>query len=377
MDGSYQFLGLPTDDGEGDIDFTIKVSLGSNGVVVDPDSTLDGITVVTLETASSLAEFVDFGFRQDAEYGDSPLPYPTTIDEGGPVHSPTGPTLGVNRDAESDGNHSTGSDFDDLTGTVDDEDGVTFGIIHVGALDAKVTINVQGSPAKLDAWIDFNGDGSWGGPFEQIADAKDVFVGDNLIEFDVPSWAQAGTAYARFRLSTAGDLGVGGFAADGEVEDHAVEILRSNPGTRAFSSARTISDTAIANYEISTADVDNDGDLDVLSASRVADKIAWHENDGNGGFLEHVIATGVDGPRSVAAIDMDGDGDIDLVASSFEQGSTTSVSWYENNGSQYFSERVISTSISGPEAIYPADIDGDGDIDVVAALNFDSKVVWV
>ena len=51
---------------------------------------------------------------------------------------------------------------------------MTFGsTIMVGQLDASVTVNVQNAPggAKLDAWIDFNGDGSWGGPFEQIADS--------------------------------------------------------------------------------------------------------------------------------------------------------------------------------------------------------------
>ena len=53
----------------------------------------------------------------------------------------------------------------------DDEDGVTFGTIRVGQLGASVVVNVQNAPgtAKLDAWIDFNGDGCWGGPFERIA----------------------------------------------------------------------------------------------------------------------------------------------------------------------------------------------------------------
>ena len=39
------------------------------------------------------------------------------------------------------------------------------------------------------------------------------------------------------------------------------------------------------------ADVDGDGDMDVLSASYSDDKIAWYENDGSGSFTEHVIST--------------------------------------------------------------------------------------
>jgi hypothetical protein len=41
---------------------------------------------------------------------------------------------------------------------------------------------------------------------------------------------------------------------------------------------------------VSAADLDNDGDIDVLSASRWDDKIAWYENDGSGNFgIEQII----------------------------------------------------------------------------------------
>jgi len=119
-----------------------------------------------------------------------------------------------------------------VAGPVDDEDGVTFAPIMVGQLNASVTVNVQNAPngARLDAWIDFDGDGSWDGPSDQIADGHDVSEGDNAVMFDVPGWAREGTTYARFRLSTAGNLDVVGLAADGEVEDHPVTIV--NPCMR-------------------------------------------------------------------------------------------------------------------------------------------------
>ncbi len=136
----------------------------------------------------------------------------------------SGPTLGANRDTEVDGVHSTGANGDDNTGSPDDEDGVTFGTIRAGALGATATVNVAGGSTKLDAWIDFDRDGAWGGPLEQIADSVSVFPGVNTLTFDVPSSAVDGTTYARFRLSTAGNLGMGGLAADGEVEDYAVTV---------------------------------------------------------------------------------------------------------------------------------------------------------
>ena len=73
--------------------------------------------------------------------------------------------LGATRDTEADGVHSSAADADGA-----DEDGVTFGTLQVGVQDVAVTVNVQSAPAgaKLDAWIDFNGDGNWGGPGERV-----------------------------------------------------------------------------------------------------------------------------------------------------------------------------------------------------------------
>ena len=64
-----------------------------------------------------------------------------------------------------------------------------------------------------------------------------------------------------------------------------------------------------ANYAVSVyaVDVDGDGDMDVLSASRSDDKIAWYENDGSESFTEHVISTSADNAYSVNAADVDGD----------------------------------------------------------------------
>ena len=145
--------------------------------------------VEELESRCLLATFT-------VDFGDAPASYPTTLAENGAAHFASGPTLGANRDNEADGVHSANADADDNTGAPNDEDGVTFpATMRVGQLGVQITVNVQNAPsgAKLDAWIDFNGDGSWGGPGEQIAHSVAVVNGDNAFKFDVPSWSQPGT----------------------------------------------------------------------------------------------------------------------------------------------------------------------------------------
>ena len=51
-----------------------------------------------------------------------------------------------------------------------------------------------------------------------------------------------------------------------------------------------ISNSADYAYSVHAADVDGDGDMDVLSASKNDNKIAWYENDGSESFTEHAIS---------------------------------------------------------------------------------------
>ena len=313
-----------------------------------------------------------------ADFGDAPAPYPTLMANGGAEHTATGLTLGAVRDMEADGQATPNADGDDNTGS-DDEDGVTFGTIQVGALDATVTVNVQGAAGRLDAWIDFNGDGSWGGPGEQIFDNVSVSTGDNSLTFDVPSWALSGPTFARFRLSTAGDLGTGGVAADGEVEDYQVTIIPPAIAGGVFDVQQTISVAADYARSVFAADVDGDGDVDVLSASSFDDKIAWYENDGNPGtpgFTAHTISTAANVASSVFAADVDGDGDTDVLSASvFDD----KIAWYENDGNPGtpgFTAHTISTAANGAYSVFAVDVDGDGDTDVLSASSFDDKIAW-
>jgi hypothetical protein len=303
-----------------------------------------------------------------ADFGDAPAPYPTLLADNGARHEELGPMLGATRDTEADGAPSAAADGDGV-----DEDGVTFGTLQVGALGASVTVNVQGGSGLLDAWVDFNGDGTWGGPGEQIFASHAVAEGNNDLTFDVPSWAKDGETFARFRLSSSGALGPKGAAADGEVEDYAVSIVPPAPSSAVFAPQSIISTTADSAETVAAADLDGDGDMDVLSASKNDSTIAWYENDGSESFAEHAISTTAGGARAVTVADVDGDGDLDVLsASSWD----SKISWYENDGSESFTQHVISTTAENAWWVDVADMEGDGDLDVLSASRNDDKIAW-
>ena len=78
-----------------------------------------------------------------------------------------------------------------------------------------------------------------------------------------------------------------------------------------------IADLAKFVQSIHAADVDGDGDIDVLSAS-FDDKVAWYENEGAGAsWTAWPITTEAPGAVAVHAAGLDADGDDDVLFSSY------------------------------------------------------------
>ena len=126
---------------------------------------------------------------------------------------------------------------------------------------------------------------------------------------------------------------------------------------------------------IHAADLDGDGDLDVLSASFLDDRFAWYENLGAGAFgPQQVLSDTSDYAWDVGTADVDGDGDLDVVTASYL---LNELAWFENLGAAAFGPKgVISQDVRRPGALRLADLDGDGDDDVLATAEFDDEVVW-
>ncbi|MCB2156342.1 VCBS repeat-containing protein, partial [bacterium] len=148
-----------------------------------------------------------------------------------------------------------------------------------------------------------------------------------------------------------------------------------------FGPQQTITTAANFAYSVFATDVDGDGDQDVLSASRYDDRIAWYENrldEASADFgPQQTITTAADGARSVFASDLDGDGDQDVLSAST---SDDRIAWYENRldeaGADFGPQQTITTFADGAYSVFAADLDGDGDNDVLSASSWDDRIAW-
>ncbi|MBN2475222.1 MAG: beta-propeller fold lactonase family protein [Pirellulales bacterium] len=173
---------------------------------------------------------VDFGSHASIDFGDAPDPtYPVLAINRGAGHMllAGGPRMGATVDPEPNGQPDSGATGDDHHGTAD-EDGVAWTTpLTASGPPAGVDVDLSASPTGgfLNAWIDFNADGDWDDPDEQIfADEMLAAGAVHSLSFSVPATAALGPTFARFRLSTQSGLSPTGLAPDGEVEDYLAQI---------------------------------------------------------------------------------------------------------------------------------------------------------
>lgn len=162
----------------------------------------------------------DFGDAPSAVQSGFASSYHTLLEENGPTHVVSDLFLGAAVSAESFGQPSPDAD-------ADADDGIRF---HVTAVASATTETISSLVLEasdsgfVDGWIDYNQDGDWSDPGEQVFASTSVTGGTNLLPFNIPAGALSGETYARFRLSSTGGLAPTGPATDGEVEDYLVTL---------------------------------------------------------------------------------------------------------------------------------------------------------
>jgi hypothetical protein len=166
---------------------------------------------------------IDFGDAPDDPA--NPLDYPTRESSDGARHVIDNRYhLGLGLDHDDRDQSTPNAAGDDVLDGHDDEDGVIFETPFVRGRKAALTV-IASTRGYLDAWVDFNQDGDWADPGEQIFTSGTLNHGENLLLIEIPQTAGQGLTFARFRFSSKGGLSYKGGAPDGEVEDYLLRIF--------------------------------------------------------------------------------------------------------------------------------------------------------
>jgi FG-GAP-like repeat/Dockerin type I domain/EF hand len=115
---------------------------------------------------------------------------------------------------------------------------------------------------------------------------------------------------------------------------------------------------------ICAADVNGDGNADLICANSGDKTLTVLTNNGSGGFVASGTYIVGSSPQCVCAADVNGDGKVDLICAN-EMDNTLSV--LTNNGSGGF---VLASSPSvgkQPQSVCAADVNGDGKLDLISA----------
>ncbi len=129
-------------------------------------------------------------------------------------------------------------------------------------------------------------------------------------------------------------------------------------------------------YSVNAADFDKDGDMDVIANALLWSQLCWHENDGTGHFKSNdVHMVGTSGFLNIEILDWNFDGEDDIIASGI-YGTVL----FEGNGKGDFEEKYHTHQVG----TYPflsfgssiADLDNDGDMDIVVESPFFDRIVW-
>lgn len=160
-----------------------------------------------------------------------------------------------------------------------------------------------------------------------------------------------------------------------------ISKLYINDGDGTYTEEASAGIDGVSNSSIAFADVDNDIDLDLLitggtgSGASASSRITkLYLNDGSGNFTPSTNAFDGVYLGSVAFADVDGDSDLDVLITGLNSSNFATTKLYLNNGTGIFTE---DTAVLFPGVLYSsvafADVDGDDDQDVLITGNSGSS----
>ena len=238
-------------------------------------------------------------------------------------------------------------------------------------LPAQV-IDVGDSAAAIKLG-DFDNDGNLDAAVaDAIGNSIFILVGNGDGTFGAPSEFSAGTQTQR--LDTADINGDGSLdVVAGNTGSATLSLFLGNgDGTLQAATPLNIGGTNIINPVL--ADVDEDGNIDLVVAHRGLNRIQFHKGNGDGTFADPVNFATAAAPDDLILADLNGDDNLDAVAAVFQSG----VSVLLGDGAGGFSDHVEYAVSGNPRDLAAADFNQDDALDLVVPFsdgNFDFVAV--
>jgi hypothetical protein len=139
-------------------------------------------------------------------------------------------------------------------------------------------------------------------------------------------------------------------------------------------SKHTIDSTLPNATFIAIADIDEDGDLDMVANGNPY--VRWYQNNSpDTTWTPHDIDNSLYGAVGLAIVDIDGDDTLDVVAAGYN---SNDIRWYKNEGGTpiHWHQYIIDDDYEGAEGLIVGDIDADGDSDVVVTGTIVDQLAW-
>jgi hypothetical protein len=127
---------------------------------------------------------------------------------------------------------------------------------------------------------------------------------------------------------------------------------------------------------VAAADVNGDGKIDLLEANAYSLRILT--NGGNGTFfLCSTSALPMNWPGRIATADINGNGKVCVILPDYGSGSGNTLMVLTNDGSGNFGSNATYSVGSGPHCVIAADLNGDGEVDLITANGASSGTLTV
>jgi hypothetical protein len=236
---------------------------------------------------------------------------------------------------------------------------------------------------------DVNGDGHLDIVAVSDVEFDAVYLNDGAGRFDLPGHSRSFGAENDATLSAA----LGDIDGDGDLdivtgENGDQNAIYRNDGEAAFGVSGFGTETD-ATLSVAVGDVDGDAHLDIVVGNDGRNTVYLNQDNGPGSFHVGPVDCGApptdvrcfgreqDATYSIALGDIDGDGDLDVVAGNKDEANAV----YLNDGAGNFD--VPGNTISfgtGSDDTYglaTGDVDGDGDLDVVTGNYAQQNVIYL